>query len=189
MDAIDTIDWGAYAHFTFVAGKHPDAIRFVQAHYHQGTYILLIGLNAAALLLLLVRKRLRAAIVASLGFIAALGMIELCRLLVPRHRPPDARALVDANDMLGSYPSADVYLFMLTMIYFGFALWPWLRTGVSRSVFLVVAAALTVGVALSQFFLATHFVSDVVGGIVGAAIVGFTVAKFFNPTKAPSIAA
>jgi hypothetical protein len=51
----------------------------------------------------------------------------------------------------------------------------------------VFAAALTVGAAMSQFFLATHFVSDVVGGMVGATIVGFIVSKFLDPPVEPTM--
>lgn len=181
MDAIDTIDWGAYAHFTFIAAKYPESIRFLQSFYFTITYVVLAALGAIVLLLFALQKRLRDALVASLAVLFAMGIIEFCRLMIPRRRPPDAQELVGVHDMLGSYPAMSVFLFMLLVILIGFALWPWLRSGVSRTIFVVVAAALTVAVAMLQFILAIHFVSDVVGGIVGAAIVGFVVAKLLAP--------
>jgi membrane-associated phospholipid phosphatase len=184
MDAIDTIDWGAYAHFSFVAGKYPEVARSIQPLYYPTTYVVLVGLIAVVLLLFLLQKRLRAILIASIGFVASMGMIETCRLLVPRRRPPDAQELVGAQGMLGSYPSAGVFLFMLLLIYCGFALGPWMRSRVSRNVYVALAVLLTIGVAMSQFFLATHFVSDVVGGIIGAAIIGFVVSKFLDPANA-----
>lgn len=185
MDVIDTIDWGAYAHFTFVAAKYPEIIHFVRTVFYDYAYVIFAWVIAAMMLLFILRKRFREALVASTGIVAALGTIEMCRLLVPRRRPEDAQELVGAEGMLGSYPSAGVFLFMLSVIYFGFALWPWLRTRVTRGVFLLFAIAATVSVALSEFLLATHFVSDVVGGIVAASIVGVTTGKFMDTVKMP----
>jgi len=184
MDAIDTIDVGAYAHFTFVASNYPEIIQFVKSYNYVSVYVILIGPMAAVFALFVWQKRMRAALVTAMGFVVSMGIIEACRLLVPRRRPDDALELVGANDMIGSYPSAGVFLFILLMIYVGLALWPWLRSSVARSLFVGVAAALTVGVAMFQFFLALHFVSDVVGGLMGAAIVGFVVARCADATPA-----
>lgn len=188
MDAIETVDWGAYAHFTFIADKYPAILPFMKAHYYASGYVVLSGLMALVFLVFVMQKRTRAALTAALGFVASMAIIEVSRLLVPRRRPPDAQNLLGANDMIGSYPSGGVFLFMLVMICFAFALWPWLRTGVKRGLFVTVATVLTISVALSQLVLAIHFVSDVAGGIVGATIVGLVVSKFMNVEKTPEVA-
>ena len=184
MDAIETIDWGAYAHFTFMGQKYPDIAAIMAWPYYISTYVANFALMACVVLLLIWQNRRRAALVTSLGLVMSLGMIEVSRLLVPRLRPPDAENWLGPHEMLGSYPSAGVFLFMLLMIFLGFASWPWLQPTWMRIAFMLLAAALTVSVAMSQFFLALHYVSDIIGGIVGATLVGYLVWKFLDPPKA-----
>jgi len=186
MDAIETIDWGAYAHFAFIAGKDPEIVPFAKAHYYLSTSFGLLSLVAFVLFLFVLQGRKRAALMMSLGLVVSMAIIEAMRLLVPRRRPPDAQNWLGASEMVGSFPSGSVFLFMLVMTFAGFALWSWLGRGARRYLFVGVATVLTVNVALSQFFLAIHFVSDVVGGIVGAVIVGFIVAKFLDAPQSPA---
>jgi membrane-associated phospholipid phosphatase len=186
MDAIDTIDWGAYAHFAFVAQKHPGVAEFMSFPYYISTYAAVLAIMASVCIFFLLQNRSRAALATSLGLIFSMGIIEFCRLLVPRVRPPDAENWLGPNERLGSYPSAGVFLFMLTMIFLGFALWRWLPTVGMRLLFVLLAVALTVSVAIGQLFLALHYVSDIVGGIVGAATVGYVVSRFLDTPISPT---
>jgi membrane-associated phospholipid phosphatase len=81
--------------------------------------------------------------------------------------------------MLGSYPSASVFLFTLAVILIGFALWdlarPWLRV-----LYILIAALLTAWVCLSQFFLAIHFLTDVLGGMAGATLISWIAFRYLD---------
>lgn len=174
MDAIESMDWGAYAHFRFMGQQAPPIMEWTRDNlYPLGSYVNVGFLLLIALLLLLGHNKGRAAGIAVLTFVAAIALIELTHFVVPRRRPPDAQNFLGPDAMLGSYPSSSVFLFMLVMILLGFALWVPLRTGRLRSVFVLAAGLLTVGVCLSQFFLCVHFVTDVIGGFVGAALFGW----------------
>jgi membrane-associated phospholipid phosphatase len=174
MDAIESMDWGAYAHFRFAGQQQPQIVHWMRNNvYPLGSYLSVGFLLLIALLLLLGQKRRRAALVGVLTFLAAIALIELTHFVVPRRRPPDAQNFLGPNAMLGSYPSSSVFLFMLVVILVGFAMWEPLRSNWLRGVYVLAAGVLTVGVCLSQFFLCVHFVTDVIGAFAGAALFGW----------------
>src|SRR5205823_5014652 len=118
-----------------------------------------------------------AAGIAVLSVIAAATLIEIVRLLVPRHRPQDAVLWLGQDGKYGSYPSAGVLLFMLVMILLARAAWPFLRRPWLGGVFVGVAALLVGWICIGQFFLSIHFVTDVIGGLAGAAVIGWIATK------------
>jgi membrane-associated phospholipid phosphatase len=180
MDAIAELDWGVYAHFDFK--PHPGVVRFMQYADALSGYIGVGILLAIAVMLFLLQGKRRSALVALASVGAAIGLIQAARYLVPRPRPHNAENVLAAQEMLGSYPSPSVFLFMLMMILIGLAVWDLARRPWQRGLYVVVAAALTVWVCMSQFFLALHFLSDVLGAMAGAALVGWGAYRFI-PTK------
>jgi membrane-associated phospholipid phosphatase len=88
--------------------------------------------------------------------------------------------------MLGSYPSASVLLFMLAMFLLGFAIWGLTQRAFWRGFYVVLATTLTVWVCMSQFFLALHFLTDVLGAIVGATLIGWIASRFIDLSPRPN---
>jgi membrane-associated phospholipid phosphatase len=152
----------------------------MQVAYYLSSYVgVSIGLSIAVILFLAQGKR-RSALVALVSFASSVGLIGVVRFLVPRRRPEGAENWLGPNAMLGSYPSAGVFLFMLVMILVGFAVWdlarPWIRAA-----YVLIAALLTAWVCLSQFFLAIHFLTDVLGGMAGAALIAWIAQRYLDP--------
>jgi hypothetical protein len=187
MDVVESIDWGAYSHFRFVAQHNPDILPWMEIAYYANSYAGVSCLAVLAVVLFLVQGRMRAAAVTGLAMAAGVGLCFICHFVVPRRRPPDAENFLGADSMTSSYPADGVLLFMLAMIFLGIAAWPLLRYGVLRGLFVVLAVALTVWICMSQFFLTIHFVSDVVGALAGAAILGVAASRMMgNPPGAPA---
>src|ERR1019366_7874749 len=180
MDAIESMDWGAYAHFRFQAQQlgfrakeFPQVTQWMQDYYSVGGYVAILVLLLTTTLFLFMRGKLRGAVVVLFTFATAVGLIEAVHVLVPRRRPPDAQDWLGPHQMLGSYPSNSVFLFMLSVILLGYAVWSIIRRPWLRGLYVVIAALLTVGVCMSQLFLTLNFVSDVIGAIAGAALFGW----------------
>jgi membrane-associated phospholipid phosphatase len=137
-------------------------------------------------ILFLLQGKRRSALVALVSFASAFILIDAVRFVVPRRRPEDAENWLGPHAMLGSYPSAGVFLFMLAMILISFAAWdlarPWMR-----GAYVLIAALLTGWVCLSQFFLAIHFLTDVLGGIAGATLIAWIAHRCLDPkgTRTP----
>jgi membrane-associated phospholipid phosphatase len=185
MDNIVSLDWGVYYHFDLAGQRDPALFDFMQPARHLGSYAGTAVFLAAAILLFLVRGRIRSAIVATSSMALAVLLIECVQFLVPRRRPTNAQNWLGEGATSGSYPSSDVFLFTLAMILLGMAIWGFKPRAVWRALFLAVAAALTVWVSLSQFVLPLHFFSDVLGGLAGAACVGWTAYMFMKQPTAP----
>ena len=156
MDAIEALDQGAYAHFTFQAKAMPNVVSVMVTAYYISSYIGVCVL-----------------------------IIELLRFAVPRSRPQDAVQWIGDEAKSGTFPSASVFLFLLCMILLGNALWENLSARWSRGVFIVLAASLTVWVCLSQFYLALHYVSDVIGAITGATLIGWIAIRLISAAAPP----
>ena len=191
MDAIESLDWGTYAHFRFQAQQlglqakqFPATAQVMQDYYSLGSYVVAGLFIVLTILLFLLQKKHRSALVALLTFGAAVALIEGVRHLVPRRRPPDAQDWLGADHMLGSYPSTAVFLLMLSMILLGFAGRDLVQRRWLRGVGVLLAMLLTVAVCMSQFFLALHFLTDIIGGIVGAAAFGLIAGRFLKQPQA-----
>ncbi len=185
MDAIEALDQGAYAHFTFQAKAMPNVVSVMVTAYYISSYIgvcvLIIGILGIHLFL----NRKQSALVATLSLVSAILIIELLRFAVPRSRPQDAVQWIGDEAKSGTFPSASVFLFLLCMILLGNALWENLSARWSRGVFIVLAASLTVWVCLSQFYLALHYVSDVIGAITGATLIGWIAIRLISAAAPP----
>ena len=179
MDAIGAFDEGVYAHFDFQDQYNS---RFWHAAYYMSSDIGVGALVVAAVALFVMRNKQRSALVAFVSLAASFVLIDAIRLAVPRPRPGNASKWLGAQDLVGSYPSKGVFLFMLAAILLGFALWdlarPW-----QRGLYVLIAAALTVWVCMSQFFLAIHFLTDIIGGLIGATLVGWIAYRFLDRTE------
>lgn len=191
MDAIESLDDGANAFFTFQVKKTPQVLQVMEPAYYASSYVSVLGLLAVIVMILLLRHQLRAALAAVLGFIAALCVIQLMQTWVPRARPQEAALFLGRDSIfffadganVPSYPAGKVLLFLLGLILLGQALWDWLPR-VVRGVYLIAAAILTVWVCIAQFFLALHFVTDVIGAFAAAALIGWIV-HLFTRTAPP----
>ena len=183
MDAIESLDWGVYSHFRFQIQQYPAVLPIMQVAYYLSSYVgVCIGLSIAVILFLAQGKR-RSALVALVSFASSVGLIAVVRFVVPRRRPEGAENWLGPDAMVGSYPSAGVFLFMLAMILIGFAVWdlarPWIRAA-----YVLIAALLTAWVCLSQFFLAIHFLTDVLGGMAGATLITWIAHSYLDPKAA-----
>jgi len=180
MDAIESLDWGVYSHFRFQVQQYPAVLPLMKVAFYLSSYVgVSIGLSIAVIMFLAQGKR-RSALVALLSFASSVGLIGVVRFLVPRRRPEGAEIWLGPDAMVGSYPSAGVFLFMLVTILLGFAVWdlarPWIR-----AVYVLIAALLTGWVFLSQFFLAIHFLTDVLGAMAGATLIGWIAHRYLDP--------
>jgi membrane-associated phospholipid phosphatase len=179
MDAIEALDWAVYSHFDYQNQILPAFRPLWQAAYYAGFVGFGIFLLIAALLFLRQGKR-RSTLVVLLTGAAAIGVMAAVRFMVPRQRPPKAGNWLGPENMIGSYPSAGVFLFMLAAILLGFAIWKVLPRVWLRIVYVLVATGLTVWIAISQFFLAIHFLTDVIGAMAGAALIALVAYRFLE---------
>jgi len=186
MDAIEALDDGANAHFTFQADQFKQIVSYMQPAYQISSYIGIAVLVLVILALFVFQGKKRAAFIAAASFLAAIALIELLRFAVPRPRPQDAVKWLGDDAKSGSFPSVGVFLFMLALILLGAALWEWLPRTWMRGAYVLIALALTVWVCLSQFYLALHFVTDVIAAIAGATLIGWTATRLLeDSTQAP----
>jgi len=185
MDAIEQLDWGVYSHFRYQGEKTPDLLPIMQDAYHLSSYIGVSVLLSIAVILFLLMKKWRSALVALISFAVAVALIETVRWLVPRQRPGDADRWLGTDNMVGSYPSAGVFLFMLGVILIGFAVTDLTDRRWLRGLYVLLAALLTVWVCLSQFFLSTNFLTDVLGGMAGATCVSWIAYRFLDRAAYP----
>ena len=182
LDRIEQLDWGVYSFFVFLANKTPEIPQLLHVEWaaRAGEPFVVAVIVAVALVSLFIQRRWRDALVAILAFALALGTIELTKWIVPRKRPEDARNLIPDADMLGSYPSSSVLLFTLAMVLLGFALWNVMTAVWQKAMFVLVAILLVVWVCMAQFFLALHFLTDILGGLAGAAFFVYLCVQFLK---------
>jgi membrane-associated phospholipid phosphatase len=183
MDAIEALDDGANAHFTWQSREIPGIVVYMQMAYYISSYVGIGVFAVMIIVLLLLQKRYRAALAAVLGIAAAFGVIALLQTLVPRPRPQLAIEWLGEDAKTGSYPAAAVFLFMLCAILFGCAVWDQVRGFALRGLIVLILALLTVWVCMSQFFLAMHYVSDVIGAAAGATLIGWLTCRVIQSDK------
>jgi membrane-associated phospholipid phosphatase len=185
MDAIESLDDGAYSHFGHQVGQFPEIIGFMQPAYYYSSYIGVAALFVIVTLLFIVQGKWRGAMVALVSIALSVALIESIHVLIPRPHPPDADKLLGAEALRGSYPSASVFLFTLCLILLAFALWDCLGLSM-RVVYVAIGAALVGWVCMSGFFLALHYVTDVIGGLTGAVLVGWITGRFLAERRNPA---
>lgn len=113
-----------------------------------------------SLLLMLRRRPVAAAFVATAGF-AALGLTQLAKALVGRPRPADATVMTETGSYPSGHVSATTAVLVVLAILVG-RLWMWLFStlGVLSMMF-------------SRTYLSAHWLSDTFAGAVLAAVVVF----------------
>lgn len=184
LDGIEGLDDGANAHFTFQANQFPLILRLVQPASYLSDSAGIAALLILIAVILLTTGTWRDLVIALCASAAAIGVLHAAQTLVPRVRPQDGIALLGAGGRCGSYPSSGVFLVMLCMILLGKALWPMLDRA-TRGIFVLLSTLLVVWVCLSQFYLGLHFVTDVIGGIAGAGMLGWISVRLMDapPTR------
>ena len=180
MEVIEAIDIGAYRHFHHQLGKQPELQPIMEIGYYLSNYIAVGILFSLVALLFLLQGRRQSARVTAISLAFALTLLFAVRFLVRRMRPPDGENWLGPNDMEGSYPSGGVFLFMLAMIFLGFAIWNWARRPWQRGLYVLTATLLTVWVCLSQLFLSVHYVTDIIGAMAAATFVGWVASRFLD---------
>ncbi|MSQ93978.1 MAG: phosphatase PAP2 family protein [Gemmataceae bacterium] len=178
MDAIEALDWGAYSNFDHQVQSFPQILPIMRVGFYLGDYLAIGVLFSLAAVLFAVQGKHRSAQVAAVALAVALGLIFAARALVPRMRPGNAQNWLGPYEMQGSYPSAAVFLFTLAMVMLACAVWAWLHSARQRALYLALATVLTVWVCMAQFYLCTHYLTDVLGGLAGAALVGWIACRF-----------
>jgi undecaprenyl-diphosphatase len=187
MDPVKAVDSGAYYFFRNLAEHHRALEGFVRLVEASSCLV-----GAGVLLLLAVgvfclRRRWRAAVVSIAATVGAALVVEGLRQLIARARPDAAQDYLGAEE-LGSYPARHVFLFTMTLLLLTWAL----ASGARRwlSVMLsVLAAVLIVAVSLSQFFLGLHYVSDVLGGLLGGSACALLAWQLALPSQRTEAAA
>jgi hypothetical protein len=186
MDVIESqLDIGPYATFRELIKHHPEILPAMKIGYYLGDYLSVGILVSLAAFLFLWQGKRKSAQVTALSLAVAFALLFGVRFLVPRRRPDDAENWLGPANMIGSYPSAGVFLFMLAMIFLGFATWhlcrPWLR-----AIYVLTAIVLTVWVSMSQLVLATSYLTDVLGAMAAATLIGWIAFRFLDwrPTLA-----
>lgn len=193
MDAIEGLDDGAYAHFTFQAKQQPEILQFMLPAYYISSHVGVLGLVALAVGICVLRRKWRSAAMTLLAVVAAFAAIQLAQTFVPRPRPQDAGLFLNRDNIfflgesatVSSYPSVSVFLSTLALILLGRALWDLLPQGL-RMVYSILAGFLIVWISLSQFFFALHYVTDVIGGIAGGTLFGW-IACLLTPADSPPV--
>lgn len=182
LDAIEALDDGAYAHFDSIAAAgQPAAVALLEPAYYMSGMAGVLILLTVALLIFLVRKNGRGAIAALVGFALAFTLIEALHRAIPRH-PPNAERWLGTAPSGGSYPSESVFLFTLCLVFLALAIWDWLKNW-QRILFIVVAAALIGWVCMCGFYLELHYVTDVIGGLAGAALIGWSAGRWLRSSS------
>ena len=92
LDAIEALDWGAYAHFKYDAEHQPLTLQFMQVAYYFSDYVAIGVLFSLAAFLFVMQGKHRSAHVTAAGLVVALAVIFSVHFLVPRLRPPAAQA-------------------------------------------------------------------------------------------------
>jgi membrane-associated phospholipid phosphatase len=183
MDAIEALDDGANAHFTWMKRENPGIVAYMQIGYYLSSYVAIAVLFAIIVLILLAQRRNRAVVAVVGGYAAAFGVVALLQWLVPRARPQLSVEWLGEEAKIGSYPAAAVFLFMLSAILLCSAFWNPLRSFLLRGILVNICALLCVWVCMSQFLLATHYVSDVIGAAAGAALIGWFTCRLIQLDK------
>ena len=173
MDRIEAFDWAVYSHFAFQISNSPGLEEFMQWAYTASGYVGTTALMLTACVLFLAQGKRRSALVAMLSYASAVLLIYAIRFTVPRARPEKAVNWVGPDDMVGSYPAPGIFLFMIDAILIGFAVWNLTPRFWLRALYILVATALSVWVCMSQFVLPIHFLTDAIGGMAGATLIGW----------------
>jgi undecaprenyl-diphosphatase len=167
VNLLKDVDRGAYFSFSDTIQQNPPLAQLMQLGDLLGGYLSAGILVVLALALFLAQRRFRAASIALIAFLAGMLIIELIRHTLSAPRPADAQKLVDAEEMLRTFPAQKVFDIELAAILLVYATWAVLPGRTMRLLLTAIATLLVLWVAMSQLMLGLHFVTDVLAGLVG----------------------
>jgi membrane-associated phospholipid phosphatase len=184
VELLTNTDYGTYYFFRHEAQQLPGLDVAMQLGDLLATAVAASLVLMLATILFVMRGELRAALVGVLIFMAGVILVEIFQNLLAVQRPAYAGELVSAAEMARSFPARGVFIFTLASTLLLFAAWCSLHhTGLR----LLVTANLTVLVlwaAMSQLALGLHFVTDVIGGLVGGLALALLATRFFPAAEA-----
>jgi membrane-associated phospholipid phosphatase len=179
VELFKSMDYGGYYFFRHLARQNPEILPAFRLGDWLGSYFVVGFMFLVAVILLLVQARTRAAQVSVGAFVLGVIFVEILRNVVAAHRPPDAQDLVDADEMLRSFPAREVFTVTLAGVLLLFAAWGSVRKTPLRLLLTAAVVVLLLWVAMSQLILGLHFVTDVMGGLAGGIGLGLLASRFF----------
>ena len=144
----------------------------------QGGGVLLLAVRVAVVLVLLVQRRPRTALVCAIAFLAATALTDLAKVTLGRERPPGAELLGVGGF---SFPSGHALNSMVTYGLIALLVW---RSGLPARVRWLIAAGLVavpLAVGLSRVTLGVHYPSDVLAGWLAGLVIVSVVAVVTDP--------
>ncbi len=161
----------AITHFDYhvtavvVAHRTPTLDRIMRALTWIGSWVS-VALAGAVLVVLLVLRRLPVLVIA-LAIVAWFGefaAVHIAKVLVSRHRPPEALWLVRAHGW--SFPSGHAAMATLVFSTLALVVTMLTRRGIFRVVSWLTAGVVVAAVAFSRVELGVHWTTDVLASIV-----------------------
>ncbi len=185
-ELLKSIDKGAYYAFSEEIKKSSLLVQLLQAGDWVGSYIGVVLVMALACALLLTQSRVRAAAVAAIAVALGALAVEGVHAAVPVPRPDNAANLVNATEMLHSFPAREVFTFTLAGTLLVFAAWGSLQSWPGRLTVTAVVIVLVLWVAMSQIMLVLHFVTDVAAGLFGGLALALLVTRLIARHPRPA---
>ncbi len=186
VDLLKSMDYGGYYFFDWAAIHNPVLADIMLPARWVGSY----GAGVVSLLAvvcLVAQRRIPAALISFGALAAGILGVEILRYAVAAHRPANAQHLVNAAEMMRSFPAREVFAFSLAGTLLILAAWPSLPNTALRVLLTAGIVALMFWVALSQLVLGLSFVTDVMGGLAGGLAVALLARRLF-PSQGPPAA-
>jgi membrane-associated phospholipid phosphatase len=183
VELFRSMDYGGYYFLRHLAGQNPQILPAFVLGDRLGS-VLVVALTIVVAVILLARQgRNQTAQVALGAFALGVILVEILRNVVAAHRPPDAQDLVDADEMLRSFPAREVFTFTLAGVLLVFSAWGSLHKTTLRLLLTTAVVVLVLWVAMSQLVLGLHFVTDVMAGLAGGVALALLASRFFHPAR------
>jgi membrane-associated phospholipid phosphatase len=161
---VEGVDWGAYSSFHSLRPRMPELTTAMQVVSSLGSYVALGVVLLAAATWLVMRQRVRTALLLVAVVVAAAALVELLKLAIRRDRPPDWDG---STGTPFSFPSAAAFV---SVVLYGALAWVVLLRITSwkaRSLLLAGALIIVLAIGASQLYLGAQLLSDVLAGWAG----------------------
>lgn len=165
MEIVRGINWGTYYFFNFQANKLPWLRPVMEVFDFLGGYLVLGLIVLLTVMLLLGKKQTRMALAVVFFTLAGVGLVETVRFLLHSPRPPANAMRLD--EMYRSFPAVSVFLAFLVLLNLALAMEYVVSTTRLCVVVYVGLVLLALLITVSQLFLRTHWLSDVLAGMTG----------------------
>jgi membrane-associated phospholipid phosphatase len=177
------MDYGGYYFFDFAATQHPWLAEVMLPARWVGTYGVGI-VFALAMIFLVIERRLPAALIGIGALAVGVLCVDMLRDTIAAQRPANAQKLVDADEMLRSFPAREVFAFTLAGTLLLVATWTVLPNTALRLLLMTGVVALILWVALGQLVLGLSYVTDVMAGLAGGLALALLASRFFATPRA-----